>query len=450
MKNVTNLESHGDTHVFSVTQLSFLIKGTLEDGFPEVWIEGEVSAPKKHTSGHLYFSLKDDGGCIDAVCWKGLTSRVLPVITHGQRAICFGKVSSFPGRSKYQLIVQKAHATGQGSLHLMLEKRKNLLKAEGLFDSEKKRAIPKFPRAIGVITSESGAVIQDILHRIAERYPCPVFLFPAAVQGAESLHSLLDAFQNAACLADKKNIDVLIVARGGGSLEDLFVFNEEPIVRAVAAFPVPVISAIGHETDITLCDFAADKRAPTPTAAAEIATPEKALLRASVFKSRSTIFQNVLHILQNKKNESDILSARQAHLKTNFDLWGQRLDFISSTLFENPLGILEKERKFFEVTSSLKSPKNYIELYRSRLSSQKDRIQNNCSAHLKERFVRHGALCQSLHDLSYKNTLNRGFCMATNPDGTVLSHAKSTAKSPNITLNFQDGVVHVQTKHTKT
>ena len=264
----------------SVSELSNRLKRTVEDAFGLVRLRGEISGFKRHASGHCYFTMKDDKACIDAVIWKGCAAMLRFRPEDGIEVVATGKLTTYPGRSKYQIVVDRLELAGQGALMALLDKRRRALAAEGLFDAERKKRLPFLPRVIGVVTSPTGAVIRDILHRLADRCPSVVLVWPVAVQGEGAAGQIAAAVQGFDALAEKP--DLLIVARGGGSIEDLWAFNEEEVVRAVAACSIPIISAVGHETDTSLCDFAADVRAPTPTAAAEMAVPVRADLLAQV------------------------------------------------------------------------------------------------------------------------------------------------------------------------
>ena len=263
---------------FSVSELSGALKRTVEEAFGHVRVRGEISGWKRHGSGHCYFTLKDDSANIDAVLWRGQAARLQFAPEDGAEVIASGKLTTYPGRSKYQLVVDKLELAGEGALMALLDKRRRALAAEGLFDEANKRPLPFLPRTIGIVTSPTGAVIRDILHRLADRCPTHVLVWPVAVQGEAAAGQVAAAIRGFAGLADPP--DLIIVARGGGSIEDLWAFNEEIVVRAAAESPIPLISAVGHETDTTLIDFAADRRAPTPTAAAEMAVPVRAELIA--------------------------------------------------------------------------------------------------------------------------------------------------------------------------
>lgn len=274
-------ELQGNLPEFSVSEISGAIKRTLEGAFERVRIRGEISGFKRAASGHLYMTLKDADAVIDAVCWRGLAGRLTLNPEDGMDVVATGRITSYPARSKYQLVIESLELAGEGALLKLLEERRLKLAGEGLFESERKRALPYLPEVIGVVTSPTGSVIRDILHRLSERFPRHVLVWPVLVQGEGAAEQVVRAIEGFNALLPGGLVprpDVLIVARGGGSLEDLWAFNEEIVVRAAAASEIPLISAVGHETDTTLIDYASDRRAPTPTAAAEIAVPVRAEL----------------------------------------------------------------------------------------------------------------------------------------------------------------------------
>lgn len=270
-------ETPGDNSgALSVTEISQALKRVLESSFGHVKLRGELSGVKRAASGHLYCSLKDAGAAIDGVMWKTAVPRLSFVPEDGIEVIASGRITAYPGRSKYQIVIERMEIAGEGALLALLEKTRARLAAEGLFADERKRALPFLPDVIGVVTSPTGAVIRDILHRLADRFPSRVLVWPVLVQGQGAAEQVAAAVRGFGALPEDGPVprpDLLIVARGGGSIEDLWSFNEEIVVRAVAESPIPVISAVGHETDTTLCDYAADRRAPTPSAAAEMAVP---------------------------------------------------------------------------------------------------------------------------------------------------------------------------------
>src|SRR5687767_5587323 len=280
----------------SVSELSGALKRTIESAFGLVRVRGEISGWKRHASGHCYFTLKDEGACIDAVIWKGQAAALAFRPEDGAEVVASGKLTTYPGRSKYQIVVSRMELAGEGALMALLDKRRRALAAEGLFDDARKRRLPFLPRVIGVVTSPTGAVIRDILHRLEDRCPTHVIVWPVPVQGEGAAAKVAEAIRGFGALGRGGPVprpDLLIVARGGGSIEDLWAFNEEIVVRAAAESPIPLISAVGHETDTTLIDHAADLRAPTPTAAAELAVP----VRSELFASLADLGRRAAHCL---------------------------------------------------------------------------------------------------------------------------------------------------------
>src|SRR5438477_6897645 len=283
---VASTEIRTNLPELTVSELSAELKRTVEDAFPVVRVRGEISNYRgPHSSGHAYFSLKDEGARIDAVIWKGNFQRLRFKPEEGLEVVATGRVTTYAGKSSYQIVIEQLEPAGIGALMALLEERKKKLAAEGLFDEARKQLIPFLPAVIGVITSPTGAVIRDILHRLADRFPRHVLVWPVRVQGdgsAAEVAAAIIGFNALPARGSPPRPDLLIVARGGGSLEDLWSFNEEIVVRAAAESMIPLISAVGHETDVTLIDFASDKRAPTPTAAAEMAVPVRADLIAEL------------------------------------------------------------------------------------------------------------------------------------------------------------------------
>src|SRR5437016_3169628 len=268
----------------TVSELSMALKRSIEDGFAYVRVRGELGNVKYHSSGHIYLDLKDERACLAGVIWRTTAPRIKLKLEAGLEVVVTGRITTFPGQSKYQIVIETLAPAGLGALMALLEERKKKLAAEGLFDAARKQLLPFLPTVIGVITSPTGAVIRDILHRLADRFPRHVLVWPVKVQGENSAAEVAAAIEGFNALPERGSSmlpprpDLIIVARGGGSLEDLWSFNEEIVVRAAAASLIPLISAVGHETDVTLIDFAADRRAPTPTAAAEMAVPVRSEL----------------------------------------------------------------------------------------------------------------------------------------------------------------------------
>src|SRR3954453_23550724 len=279
----------GNLPEYTVSELSLALKRSIEDSFSHVRVRGEISGFKRHGSGHCYFALKDADAVLDAVCWRQTAIRIPLKPEDGMEVVCTGRLTTYPGRSKYQLVIDTIELAGIGALLRILEERRQRLAAQGLFDAERKKKLPFLPEVIGIVTSPTGAVIRDILHRLVDRFPRRVLVWPVAVQGdgaAAQVAAAIAGFNRLPAGGPAENNvprpDLVIVARGGGSLEDLMPFNEEIVVRAAAASAIPLISAVGHETDTTLIDHAADRRVPTPTAAAEMAVPVRLDLLAEL------------------------------------------------------------------------------------------------------------------------------------------------------------------------
>ena len=319
---------------YTVSELSHKLKRTIEDEFSFVRVRGEISKVTVAKSGHLYTALKDADAVLDAICWKGTMSKLGLKPEEGMEVVCTGRLTTYPGRSNYQLIIETMELAGQGALLKMLEERKKKLAAEGLFAAERKKKIPFLPDTIGVITSPTGAVIRDIMHRLNERFPRRVLLWPVVVQGAGAAVAVAKAIEgfNSIPEGDPLRPDVLIVARGGGSLEDLMPFNDEIVVRAAAASKIPLISAVGHETDTTLIDYASDLRAPTPTAAAEKAVPVRTELQAAVMERQQRMFVSVQRLVQRHQLHVQGLSRGLGDPKRLLEHALQKLDNLSGRL----------------------------------------------------------------------------------------------------------------------
>ena len=328
-------EGDGNAPEFTVSELSGAIKRVIEGEFGFVRVRGEIGRVSLPRSGHVYLDLKDERAVLSGVIWRGVAERLAMRPEEGLEVIATGRLTTFPGQSKYQIVIDDIRPAGQGALMAMLEKRKAQLAAEGLFAEERKKPIPYLPEVIGVVTSPSGAVIRDILHRLRDRFPRTVLIWPVAVQGEKCAPEVAAAIMGFNALPEGGPIprpDVLIVARGGGSVEDLWGFNEEIVVRAAAASEIPLISAVGHETDTTLIDHAADRRAPTPTAAAEIAVPVRAELLAWVAEQEARLARASARATGDRRQRLRDLSRALPRPETlltaprqRLDLWGERL-----------------------------------------------------------------------------------------------------------------------------
>jgi exodeoxyribonuclease VII large subunit len=321
--------SGGNLPEYTVSELSTALKRSIEENFSHVRVRGEISGFKRHGSGHCYFALKDADAVIDAVCWRMTGIRLAIRPEDGMEVVCTGRLTTYPGRSKYQLVIDTIELAGIGALLKLLEERRQRLAAEGLFAAERKRKLPYLPEVIGIVTSPTGAVIRDILHRLADRFPRRVLLWPVAVQGegaAAQVAAAIAGFNRLVACGEVPRPELIIVARGGGSLEDLMAFNEEIVVRAAAASEIPLISAVGHETDTTLIDHASDRRAPTPTAAAEMAVPVRLDLIADVAAKSSRLAGSLGRLFDERRLRLTGLARGLPEPRDLIGAAGQRLD----------------------------------------------------------------------------------------------------------------------------
>src|SRR4051794_37334946 len=327
---LANVAPGDNSPALTVTELSGALKRTIENAFGHVRVRGEISGFKRHASGHCYFTLKDENACIDAVIWRTSRGTLAFRPEDGAEVIATGKLTTYPGRSKYQIVVERMELAGEGALLALLEKRRKALAAEGLFDAERKRPLPFLPRIIGVVTSPTGAVIRDIIHRLEDRCPTRVIVWPVPVQGEGAAAKIAEAIRGFPSIETRP--DLLIVARGGGSIEDLWAFNEEEVVRAAAECPIPLISAVGHETDTTLIDHAADRRAPTPTAAAEIAVPVRAELLGQLGELQHRAQHCLARRVERSRERLDLTVCRWPEPQSIFLSATQRLDEVGERL----------------------------------------------------------------------------------------------------------------------
>ena len=342
---------------YSVSELSSKLKRTVEDAYARVRVRGEVSRLSQPSSGHLYLTLKDADAVLAAVCWRSTATRLRFVPEDGLEVICSGRITTYPGRSQYQLVIDSIEPAGEGALMALLENRRKQLAAEGLFDESRKQALPFLPDVIGVITSPSGAVLRDIRHRLAERFPRHVLLWPVAVQGehaAAQIASAISGFNKLDPNGAVPRPDVLIVARGGGSLEDLWAFNEEIVVRAAAASGIPLVSGVGHETDTTLIDFAADRRASTPTAAAEISVPVRRDLQVTVLDHERRLINGIGRHFDEAQTSLKASSRGLRDPRQLIEVATQRLDDVGEALRRSLLvGIEHQQRRFADSSGRL-------------------------------------------------------------------------------------------------
>ncbi len=473
---------------YSVSELSFALKRTVEQAYDRVRVRGEISGFKRATSGHLYLTLKDADAAMDAVCWKGTAARLAIKPEDGMEVICVGKLTTYPGRSKYQMVVDQMELAGEGALLKLIEDRRKRLAAEGLFDPERKRPLPILPTVIGVVTSPTGAVIRDILHRLSDRFPRHVLVWPVLVQGEGAAQQVTQAIQGFNRIEPGGPIprpDLLIVARGGGSLEDLMAFNEESVVRAVASSAIPLISAVGHETDTTLIDFASDWRAPTPTAAAERAVPVRAELATRLAEIGARVAGAIQRGLDDHAKH---LKSLGRGLGDPVQLLGsaqQRLDDRAERLkLSLPRLIDDRKATLARVAAQLLSPREVVQAADHKLKfleqrlvaaessgmNERRRKLELASAHLKpgpilvsiedggrrsidlaRRLVRCGAqaadkataelgrLGQLLESYSYERVLDRGFALVRDKAGAPVTRAADVKEGERLSLRFADG-----------
>lgn len=435
--------------VLSVGDLSQDLKLTVEAAFSRVRVRGEISGLKRAASGHIYLALKDETAVIDGVCWRATAARLRLTPEDGMEVIVTGRLTTYPGRSKYQIVVESMELAGAGALLKMLDARRQKLAAEGLFDEDKKRALPFIPDVIGVVTSPTGAVIRDILHRLADRFPRRVLVWPVPVQGdgaAQHIAAAIDGFNAIAPGETLPRPDVLIVARGGGSVEDLWPFNEEIVVRAVAKGTIPLISAVGHETDTTLIDHAADLRAPTPTAAAEMAVPVRSELIVRVTNQGARLAGALERVIEERRlhvriaaRGLDRLTGLAETARQRLDDWSERLAGALSR------GSRQKAATLTALGTRLRPPQHHIRYAHERLHSLSSRLHAALHHCEQDRHRRLAHATRLLESYSYRNVLRRGFVLVRDDAQTPVFSAGALAAGRGLTLEFHDGNVGVVT-----
>jgi exodeoxyribonuclease VII large subunit len=450
---------------FSVSDLAGAVKKTLEGAFGRVRVRGEITEFKAYASGHQYFALKDEGAKIRAILWKTQVSRAGLKAENGVEVIATGRLTSYPERSEYQLIVERLEYAGAGALLARIEALKVKLAAEGLFT--RKRPLPMLPRVIGVITSAQGAVLQDIKTTIARRFPRPILLWPVPVQGegaAERIAAAILGFSNLPANGPIPRPDVLIVARGGGSLEDLMAFNDEGVLRAAAACTIPLISAVGHETDTTLIDFVSDRRAPTPTAAAEMAIPARLELLADLAQKAARLSGAIAAAANRAALALDRAGAKLPDLPAILSTARQRLDDRGERLgLALPNYVITQHRRLDSMANRLRHPREILLSARNRINLLDHRLnaalpkstqsaQRNLDAaayrltaplpgRLRESRLRLESLGARLDSVSYAAVLARGFALVTTPRGAPIQSAAKIAPGAALVIKFADGDV---------
>lgn len=432
-------------HEYTVSELSGALKRTVEDVFGHVRVRAEISGLKRAASGHVYLTLKDDKAVLDGVMWRGTADRLSFRPEDGLEVICTGKLTTYPGRSKYQIVIEAMEPAGVGALMALLEERKKKLAAEGLFDPARKRPLPYLPSVIGVVTSPTGAVIRDILHRLRDRFPVHVLLWPVLVQGETAAGQIAAAIRGFNALPENGDIprpDLLIVARGGGSLEDLWAFNEEEVVRAAAESAIPLISAVGHETDTTLIDFASDQRAPTPTAAAEIAVPVRADLIAYVDDQERRIKRSLNRSLVDKRERLAGLSRGLRDPASLITERVQHLDHLESRLRQSVVGNLNFKLQLFTGASAKLRPQlldRSLQQYREKMIVIDRQMARSIGIKQERAGDRLNSAVRLLESLSFRRVLKRGYSIVWDETGKPISSIKEATAGKPVDVEFVDG-----------
>ncbi|MEX1109014.1 MAG: exodeoxyribonuclease VII large subunit [Dongiaceae bacterium] len=459
---------------YSVGEISRAVKGTLEEQFGRIRVRGEIGRLSKPQSGHIYATLKDaddTGLVLDAVIWRSTVPRLAMAPEEGMEVIATGRITTYAGKSSYQLIIESLEIAGEGALLKLIEERRRKLAAEGLFDEDRKKPLPMLPEVIGVVTSLTGAVIRDIRHRLADRFPRQILIWPVMVQGegaAAQIAAAIAGFNRLVPGGAVPRPDLLIVARGGGSLEDLMAFNEEIVVRAAAASTIPLISAVGHETDWTLIDHAADRRAPTPSAAAEMAVPVRAELMANTAECGHRLMGAMTRWITWRRDQLQGLARGLPDPRRLLQELTQRLDDWMERLAATRVDLIARRReRLANLAGSLRTPDQLIALKGQALGHALERLQAGLERDLtarRHRFDRtaaglrpglvHDRLARGrealataaglLNSLSYENVLQRGFVLAMGPDGRPVTMAASVDPGMALTLQFRDGKVRTR------
>ncbi len=437
--------STSNTPEYTVSELSHALKLTVERAYDRVRVRGELGRVVVARSGHVYLDMKDEKAVIDGVIWKSGAASLGFRLEEGLEVVAEGRLSTFPGRSKYQIIIERIEPAGEGALMALLEARKKALTAEGLFNPDRKKAPPFLPQVIGVVTSPTGAVIRDILHRLNDRFPRRVLLWPVLVQGdhaAEQIAHAIEGFNALTPCGPVPVPDVLIVARGGGAIEDLWAFNEEIVVRAAAQSRIPLISAVGHETDMTLIDHASDRRAPTPTAAAEMAVP----VRRELIERITIINARLMTTLRRNLDRKEVdLKAASRGLPRHTALLNERvqvLDFVSSRLGQSArIGVERKQARLQALTLQIRPVRLKRDFDRKvhRFDATGARLRQVCLRALSSMEYSLKGLDARLETLSHKSALKRGFALVRDAEGRLVRRGAVLNEGQAVSLIFDDG-----------
>ncbi|PWB30256.1 exodeoxyribonuclease VII large subunit [Pseudomonas sp. SDI] len=433
-----------DREVLTVSQLNGRARVLLEDVFSSIWVEGEISNLARPASGHIYFTLKDSGAQVRCALFRNNAARVRQALRDGLAVKVRGKVSLFEGRGDYQLILDSVEPAGDGALRLAFDALKAKLNAEGLFSSERKRALPAHPQRIGIVSSPTGAVIRDIISVFRRRAPqVELNLIPTAVQGREAINQIVRALQR----ADAQGFDALILARGGGSLEDLWCFNEEAVARAIAACVTPIVSAVGHETDVSISDFVADVRAPTPSAAAELLAPDSSDLQRRLESLQRRLLLRMQNRLAHDRLRLDGLSRRLRHPGERLRQQAQRLDDLDMRLrraFEQRLNQRRERLARLDTRLAAQHPGRTLALLKQRLDNLAERLPRAMRETLKDRRQRLQAQVQTLQVVSPLATLGRGYSILLDERGQAIRRAAQTRNGQRLTARLGEGELQVR------
>ena len=440
---------------YSVSQLSNAIKTQIEEHFGYVRVRGEILQPKIAASGHCYMRLKDENSAIDAIIWRGSMNKLSHQPEEGMEIIASGRITTYPLRSTYQIIIDSFELAGEGALLKLLEDRKKMFLAEGLFEDSLKKDLPLIPEVIGVITSETGAVIKDILHRVKERFPTKIILWPVSVQGKTASEEISEAILGFNSLSENIKIpspDIIIVARGGGSLEDLWAFNEENIIRAVSKSTIPIISAIGHETDTTLIDYVSDKRAPTPTAAAEMVLPVRLDLLDQLKQTQLTLSRIITQKLLSEKNNIKGLARGVPKLSFIIDQKQQQLDSFHERINLGPTRLLDHKKNELVYLKSIFKRSNFdleIKKYKEIICDNNKKLNffNRQNYKILDNNLNH--LSKRLLSVSPEKVLMRGYAIIKNTKDEVVTDSVSAEKYKNIKIQFKDSEIIVSNTQRK-
>ena len=446
---VSSADTDGNLPEFSVSELSFALKRMVEDNFAYVRVRGELSGVKRAASGHVYLALKDEKAVLDGVCWRGTAAKLRFQPEDGLEVVCTGRLSTYPGRSRYQIIIEHMEPAGAGALMALLEARRKQLTAEGLFEADRKRPLPYLPGVIGIVTSPTGAVIRDILHRLRDRYPRRVLLWPVLVQGdgaAEQIAAAIQGFNRLGADDALPRPDVLIVARGGGSIEDLWAFNEEVVVRAAAASEIPLISAVGHETDTTLIDFASDRRAPTPTAAAEMAVPVRAELALQLGDRDQRLRGALARLIGERQRMVEGLARGLRRPRDLLAMAQQRFDEATDRLARGLANHVARQASSLQELAAALRPRlllRDVAQQQTACGSLGERLRRAAQRLRQDAQQRLAAQTQLLRSLSYESVLARGYTVVRAADGAAITTVTATRSGMPLSVQFHDGGTNV-------